>query len=133
MSSDRSGHNRGTVERRPDDRSRGPAEEGRERFDDEAEARRRAERDQRGRMVKIVVGLVLLILFVIFIVQNSDEKTLRLIFTDVRVPLILALAGSAVVGAAITLLVGWPYRRTLKRYIRELEHERDDLEGGRRR
>ena len=115
------------MERRPDDRSR---DDDRGRMDDEAEAHRRARRAQRGRLVKIGVGLLLLILFVIFIVQNSDEKTLRLIFTDVRVPLILALAGSAVVGAVITLLVGWPYRRTLKKYIRELEHERDDLEGG---
>lgn len=114
------------MERRPDEPER--RDDDRDRLEDETEARRLAERTQRGRMVKIVIGLALLILFVIFIVQNSEEKTLRLIFTDVKVPLILALAGSAVLGALITLLLGWPYRRTLRRYIRELEHDRDDPE-----
>lgn len=116
------------MQRRPDEprRDEPQIDDDRGHVEDEAEARRRAERAYRARMSKIALGLILLILFVIFNVQNAGARTLRFLFWEFQVPLILALAASAILGAAITLLLGWPYRRRFKRYIRELERERDE-------
>jgi uncharacterized integral membrane protein len=88
----------------------------------------RPKRPERARMLRLALGLLLLIVFVIFVVQNSTEVPIGLLWADLRAPLIVVFIGCALVGALLAYLFGRPYRRTMRKYIRELERERDGRE-----
>lgn len=89
----------------------------------------RPKRPERVRMLRLVVGLIVLIVFVIFVAQNSASVPIGLLWVDVRAPLIVVFLGCALVGALLAYLFGRPYRRTMRKYIRELEREREGREG----
>jgi uncharacterized integral membrane protein len=104
------------MERRGEPQQEGPAEGA------------KPKRPERARMLKLVVGLIVLIVFVIFVVQNSAEVPIGFLWANVRAPLIVVFIGCALVGALLAYLFGRPYRRTMRKYIRELERERDGRE-----
>lgn len=85
----------------------------------------RPKRPERVRMFKLAIGLLILIVFVIFVAQNSAEVPIGFLWADVRAPLIIVFLGCALVGALLAYLFGRPHRRTMRKYIRELERERD--------
>jgi uncharacterized integral membrane protein len=52
---------------------------------------------------RLVLGLLLLVVVAAIVVDNRRSTRLGYVFGDVRVPLVVALLGAAVLGA----LVGW--------------------------
>jgi uncharacterized integral membrane protein len=103
-----------------DDRGREPGQD-----QPTEEPRGHAPHPERARTAKIVLGLILLILLLIFVIQNSKAVRVHLVFTEVQVALVWVFLACALLGAAIALLLGRPYRRAMKKYVRELERERD--------
>jgi uncharacterized integral membrane protein len=72
---------------------------------------------------------VLLILLIIFIAENSRSVTVSFLGAGGRISLALALLIAAVVGAAVTLLVGSARILQLRRQVRR--GRRTDETGGR--
>jgi uncharacterized integral membrane protein len=52
-------------------------------------------------IARLALGAVLLVLLVLFIVANTDKTKIEFLVTDVELPLVLVLAITAVVGAAV--------------------------------
>ena len=65
--------------------------------------------------VRLGAAGVLLVILAIFVLKNTDRTRVDFVFTDVRMPLIFVLIGTAVVGAATSHLLMWVYRRRRNR------------------
>ncbi len=61
-----------------------------------------------------VLGAVIAIVLVVFIVTNTDDAEVTLIFKTVTMPLWLALAGTAILGVLVGMGLG--ARRTKRKY-----------------
>jgi uncharacterized integral membrane protein len=72
-----------------------------------------------GAWVGVVAAAVLLILLVVFIAQNTDDVHISFLWIDGQAPLAVALLIAAVIGIALTAVVGtlriWQLRRRVKR------------------
>ncbi len=72
-----------------------------------------------GAWVAVVAAAVLLILLVVFIAQNTDDTHISFLWWDGEAPLSVALLGAAVIGIALTAVVGtmriWQLRRRVRR------------------
>lgn len=79
--------------------------------------------------VSIAVATVLLILLIIFIAENSRSVTVSFLGAGGHISLALALLIAAVVGAAVTLLVGTARILQLRRQVRR--GRRGAVTGGR--
>jgi uncharacterized integral membrane protein len=88
-------------------------------------------RERRSAMPKIIIGLVLAILFIIFIVQNSHPVRVQFLWLDGQVALVWVFAICAAIGALVLALLQRPSRRTMRRYIEELERQREEWRGRR--
>ena len=60
---------------------------------------------------RLGAAVVLVVLLVIFVLQNTDKTDVDFIFTDVKMPLIFVLIGTAFVGAAASSLLQFVLRR----------------------
>jgi uncharacterized integral membrane protein len=87
--------------------------------------------ERRSAMPKIIIGLVLAILFIIFIVQNSHPVRVQFLWLDGQVALVWVFAICAAIGALVLALLQRPSRRTMRRYIEELERQREEWRGRR--
>ncbi|APB31655.1 lipopolysaccharide assembly protein LapA domain-containing protein [Vagococcus teuberi] len=74
---------------------------------------------------KTIVILLLLFVVVLFAVINAQPITINFIFTKQRVPLVLIIISSVIIGAIITLIgtMGtiWKKNRTVKELNKKLE------------
>lgn len=86
-------------------------------------------RERRSAMPKIIIGLVLAILFLLFIVQNSKPVQVQFLWLDGRAPLVWIFLICAAIGAVVLALFQRPSRRTMRRYIEELERQREEWRG----
>ncbi len=71
---------------------------------------------------EIIVGL-LVILLIVFMVQNNQDVTFHLVFTDMQVPLIVLILGFAALGAAIVGVYWMLSVRDKNRTIKDLSKE----------
>ncbi|MBA2955245.1 DUF1049 domain-containing protein [Nocardioides sp. MAH-18] len=75
-----------------------------------------------GAWVAVVLAAVLLILLVVFIAQNTQDVHLSFLWWDGSTPLSVALLIAAVIGIALTAVVGtlriWQLRRRVRRESR---------------
>jgi uncharacterized integral membrane protein len=113
---------------RPTDRTPEPSTPSAEEAAGAPPTAERLERRRRATIVKVVLALALLVLFVIFVIQNSEPVPVSFVFTRAEIPLVWVFLGCALVGAAVAYLVGWPGRRAMRRYIRDLERRRGEEE-----
>ena len=71
-----------------------------------------------GAWVAVVAAAVLLLLIVVFIGQNTDDVHISFLWIDGTAPLAVALLIAAVIGIALTAVVGtlriWQLRRRVK-------------------
>ena len=71
-----------------------------------------------GAWVTVVAAAVLLLLLVVFIAQNTDDVHISFLWWDGIAPLAVALLLAAVIGIALTAVVGtlriWQLRRRVK-------------------
>jgi uncharacterized integral membrane protein len=71
-----------------------------------------------GAWVGVVVAALLLILLVVFVAQNTDDAHISFLAWDGTAPLAVALLIAAVIGVALTAVVGtlriWQLRRRVK-------------------
>jgi uncharacterized integral membrane protein len=88
-------------------------------------------RERRSAMPKIIIGLALAILFIIFIVQNSKPVQVSFLWFDGQIALVWVFAICAAIGAIVLALLQRPSRRTMRRYIEELERQREEWRGKR--
>jgi uncharacterized integral membrane protein len=86
-------------------------------------------RERRSAMPKVIIGLVLVILFVIFVAQNSQPVRVQFLWLDGRAPLVWVFVICAAIGAVVLALLERPSRRTMRRYIEELERQREEWRG----
>lgn len=72
-----------------------------------------------GAWVAVVVAALLLVLLVVFIVQNTQDAHISFLWWDGDAPLSVALLVAAVIGIALTAVVGtmriWQLRRRVRR------------------
>jgi uncharacterized integral membrane protein len=87
--------------------------------------------ERRSAMPKLILGLALAILFVIFVVQNSQPVNVQFLWLDGRAPLVWIFLICAAIGAVVLALFQRPSRRTMRRYIEELERQREEWRGRR--
>ena len=87
--------------------------------------------ERRSAMPKLILGLALAILFVLFVVQNSQPVNVRFLWLDGRAPLVWIFLICAAIGAVVLALFERPSRRTMRRYIEELERQREEWRGRR--
>jgi uncharacterized integral membrane protein len=85
--------------------------------------------ERRYAMPKIIVALLLAILFLVFIVQNSQPVHVQFLWLDGRAPLVWVFLICAAIGAIVLALFQRPSRRTMRRYIEELERQREEWRG----
>lgn len=85
--------------------------------------------ERRSAMPKIILALILLILFILFIVQNSQPVHVQFLWLDGRAPLVWIFLICAGIGAIVLALFQRPSRRTMRRYIEELERQREEWRG----
>ncbi len=71
---------------------------------------------------EIIVGL-LIILLIVFMVQNNQDVTFHLVFTDMQVPLIVLILGFAALGASIVGVYWMLSVRDKNRTIKDLTRE----------
>ena len=71
-----------------------------------------------GAWVAVVAAALLLLLLVVFIAQNTDDVHISFLWWDGTAPLAVALLIAAVIGIALTAVVGtlriWQLRRRVK-------------------
>jgi uncharacterized integral membrane protein len=87
--------------------------------------------ERRSAMPKLILGLALAILFVLFVVQNSQPVNVQFLWLDGRAPLVWIFLICAAIGAVVLALFQRPSRRTMRRYIEELERQREEWRGRR--
>lgn len=58
-----------------------------------------------GDIARLVPAAVLLIILVLFVVANTQKVTIDFLFTEKKLPLILVLLGTAVIGALMASLI----------------------------
>jgi uncharacterized integral membrane protein len=62
-----------------------------------------------------VVGIAIAVLLVVFIAVNNEDVEVSLVFFKVSLPLWIVLAGTALLGVGIGMLLG--ARRTKRKYM----------------
>ncbi len=67
------------------------------------------------RRVRLWVGGILALLGLIFVLQNTEQVRVRLLFWNVDIPLIWVLIAMVLLGVVITLLVQWRRRAKSKK------------------
>jgi uncharacterized integral membrane protein len=71
-----------------------------------------------GAWVAVVAAALLLLLLVVFIAQNTDDVHISFLWIDGQAPLAVALLIAAVIGIALTAVIGtlriWQLRRRVK-------------------
>lgn len=75
-----------------------------------------------GAWVGVVAAAVLLILLVVFIAQNTDDVHISFLWIDGQAPLAVALLIAAVIGIALTAVVGTLRIWQLRRRVRRTQH-----------
>jgi uncharacterized integral membrane protein len=85
--------------------------------------------ERRSAMPKIIIALLLVILFLVFVVQNSQPVHVQFLWLDGRAPLVWVFLICAAIGAVVLALLQRPSRRTMRRYIEELERHREEWRG----
>jgi uncharacterized integral membrane protein len=85
--------------------------------------------ERRSALPKVILALILVILFVVFVVQNSQPVHVQFLWLDGRAPLVWVFLICAAIGAVVLALLQRPSRRTMRRYIEELERQREEWRG----
>jgi uncharacterized integral membrane protein len=75
-----------------------------------------------GAWVGVVAAAVLLVLLVVFIAQNTQDVQISFLWADGTAPLSVALLIAAVIGIALTALVGTLRILQLRRRVRRDRH-----------
>jgi uncharacterized integral membrane protein len=70
---------------------------------------------QRDRRVRLWAGGILALLGLIFVLQNTEQVSVQLLFWNVDIPLIWVLIAMVLLGVIITLLVQWRRRAKSKK------------------
>jgi len=76
---------------------------------------------------RLIIGLVLSLILVVFAILNGQAVEVNFFGAKASWPLILVIIGSVLIGALITLLVSTSTASQMKKQIKQLTAERDDL------
>ncbi|KRM72580.1 LapA family protein [Lacticaseibacillus brantae] len=76
---------------------------------------------------RLIIGLVLSLVLVVFAILNGQAVEVNFFGAKASWPLILVIVGSVILGALITFLVSTSTASQMKKQIKQLQAERDDL------
>lgn len=76
---------------------------------------------------QVIVGIILALLIAIFAVINVDAVQVNFLFVEAQWPLILIIIGSVLIGCLIIFCLNLGKARSLKKQIKQLNSQNDDL------
>ncbi|NNV06598.1 lipopolysaccharide assembly LapA domain-containing protein [Geobacillus sp. C56-T2] len=77
--------------------------------------------------VNVVLALLLALIVALLAVANVDKVTIRYLIGETRLPLIIVIFGSAVLGALVVAMLGWVRLFSLQRQLKAALKENEAL------
>ncbi|NNU84358.1 LapA family protein [Geobacillus sp. BMUD] len=76
--------------------------------------------------INVILALVLALLVALLAVANVEQVTIHYLVGETRLPLIIVIFGSAVLGGLVVGMLGWVRLFSLRRQVKLLEREREE-------
>ncbi|KAF0996282.1 LapA family protein [Geobacillus thermoleovorans] len=74
--------------------------------------------------INVILALVLALIVALLAVANVEQVTIHYLVGETRLPLIIVILGSAVLGGLVVGMLGWVRLFSLRRQVKLLEKER---------
>ncbi|MFC0298982.1 LapA family protein [Geobacillus jurassicus] len=74
--------------------------------------------------LNVILALVLALIVALLAVANVEQVTIHYLVGETRLPLIIVILGSAVLGGLVVGMLGWVRLFSLHRQVKLLEKER---------
>ncbi|KDE46195.1 hypothetical protein DI43_15930 [Geobacillus sp. CAMR12739] len=76
--------------------------------------------------INVILALVLALIVALLAVANVEQVTIHYLVGETRLPLIIVILGSAVLGGLVVGMLGWVRLFSLRRQVKLLEREREE-------
>ncbi|ASS98351.1 MULTISPECIES: LapA family protein [Geobacillus] len=76
--------------------------------------------------INVILALVLALIVALLAVANVEQVTIHYLVGETRLPLIIVILSSAVLGGLVVGMLGWVRLFSLRRQVKLLEREREE-------
>ncbi|OPX03551.1 LapA family protein [Geobacillus proteiniphilus] len=75
--------------------------------------------------INVILALVLALIVALLAVANVEQVTIHYLVGETRLPLIIVILGSAVLGGLVVGMLGWVRLFSLRRQVKALQKEQE--------